>query len=185
MAEPIVADLFLFPERKPSAVFSNDGRFRYLLRWPTGIDNDRVLLVIGANPSKAGQVVMGVMRSDPTVSRMRGLAGELGYGWLWMANCRGFVATDPKDVPPDPEAIGPDNFRWLAECCENSDLVLCAWGTLGRDIGLRAFRVVVDSGKVPHALALTKSGEPRHPRGIPKTARPFPMISQMAKEANR
>lgn len=168
--------LTLSPGRKPSAIF--DGPYRYILRWPTGIDNDRILVVIGANPSKAGQLVNGIMRSDPTVSRMRSLAAELDFGWLWMLNVRAYVATDPKDVPSDPEAIGSKNFSWLDTACSSADLVLCAWGNLAGDsLEKSVMQIVRDCRQIPHALALTKDGHPRHPRGIPKIARPLPMVT--------
>jgi hypothetical protein len=167
----------LFADRKPSAVF--DGPYRYILRWPTGIDNDRILAVIGANPSKAGQLVNGVMRSDPTVSRMRSLAAELDFGWLWMLNVRAYVATDPKDVPEDPVAWGPQNSDWIAKSCAKADMVLCAWGNLAGDSLERIMlQMIRGYGKVPHALALTKDGHPHHPRGVPKSARPFPMVTR-------
>jgi hypothetical protein len=139
---------------------------------------DRILVVIGANPSKAGQMVNGVMRSDPTVSRMRSLAAELDFDWLWMLNVRAYVATDPKDVPEDPVAIGPDNFYWLDKACSKADMVLCAWGNLAGDLLEKSvLKIVRDCFRVPHALALTKDGHPRHPRGVPARARPFPMVT--------
>jgi hypothetical protein len=155
---------------KPSAVFGacGDAQYRYVLQWPTGLGNRRVMLFIGANPSKAGQVIDGKVRSDPTVSRMRNMARELGFGWLWVVNCRAYVATDPKDVPPDPEAIGPANMQWVASCVSDADLVICAWGHLaGKELPAKILRIIHESSKVPYALALAKDGTPRHPRGVP------------------
>ena len=166
----------LWDDRAPSAVFADSNRYRYILRWPTGAASDSILTCIGANPSKAGQIdEAGNVRSDPTVSRLRGLARELGHGWLWMVNVRAFISTDPKGVPPDPEAIGPFNDEWLGKAVCAADLVLCCWGQLA---GWRApvvLELVRSLGKVPHALALTADGTPRHPRGIPLSARPFPL----------
>lgn len=160
-----------------SAVFQSCGsaQYRYVLQWPTGLGNKRVMLFIGANPSKAGQRLdNGTVRSDPTVSRMRNLARELGFGWLWVVNCRAYVATDPKDVPPDPESIGPENMLWIASCVEAADLIICAWGHLaGKELPVKVLKIIHESGKTPHALALAKDGTPRHPRGIPVSARPI------------
>src|SRR5690606_25577253 len=115
------------------------------------------------------------MRSDPTVSRMRNLARELGYAWLWMVNARAYVATDPRDVPGDPEAVGSLNDHWLSYAFEHADLVVLAYGHLAGTRAPRVLELVRSAGKVPHALALAKDGTPRHPRGIPASARPFPL----------
>lgn len=161
---------------KPEAVFSETGSHRYLLRWPSGAPGFRVLVCCAANPSKAGQPDgRGGMRSDPTVSRMRNLARELGYAWLWMVNARAYVATDPRDVPGDPEAVGSLNDHWLSYAFEHADLVVLAYGHLAGTRAPRVLELVRSAGKVPHALALAKDGTPRHPRGIPASARPFPM----------
>lgn len=166
----------LFDRNKPSAEFSPCGRFRWVLRWPTGLQDRRILAVCGANPSVAGQRKPdGSMRSDPTVSRMRNLARELGFGWIWMVNARSFVSTDPNGVPPDPEAIGEHTDNHIEFAARSCDLFLCAWGNLGGERGARVIEIVRAAGKVPHALGLTADGSPRHPRGIPKEARPFPM----------
>lgn len=41
----------------------------------------------------------------------------------------------------------------------------------------RAYKIMREAGKVPHALALTKDGIPRPPRGVPASARPFPLAA--------
>ncbi len=161
-------------ERQPSAVFN--GPYRYFLEWPTGLENDRALCAVMANPSKAGQVLPdGTVRSDPTVSRMRGLARQLGFGWLWVVNARSFVATDPSELPSDPTAIGPETDRWIHFAVSKAALVVVAYGHLAGERAPRVLDLVRQAGKVPHALALTADGTPRHPRGVPASARPFPM----------
>jgi hypothetical protein len=165
----------ILPE--PSAEFSLCQRYRYVLKWPTGRSSARVLVGIGANPSKAGQfdARTGRMVSDPTVSRLVSDARYLGFGWLWMLNVRAFVATDPKDVPGDPEAIGSLNDEFIRRAVESADMVLCCWGHLAGERAAPVIELIRAAGKVPHALALTGDGTPRHPRGVPKSARPFPM----------
>lgn len=155
----------------PYAVFA--GPYRYFLAWPTARVNDRVLLSIGANPSKAGRVEHGKVLSDPTISRLRNLAEELDYGWLWMVNARSWVSTDPNGVPPDPEGIGEKTDSWIMRSVRDADLVVCCYGHLAGERGHRVLYLVRLAGKVPHALALTKDGTPRHPRGVPASARPF------------
>lgn len=166
-------------DRKPSATFSPDGRYRWHLEWPTGVDNDRILLFVGANPSKAGETTEnGNIRSDPTVSRMANLARELGFGALWVVNARSWVATDPLDVPGDPEAIGEETDGWILRSAQRADLVLLAYGNLAGERAPRVLDLVRQAGKTPHALGITADGHPRHPRGVPKSARPFPLQEQ-------
>ena|GEM_PF-6211855 len=162
--------------RRPSAIFSPDGRYRWILRWPTDVlSSDEILTVIGANPSKAGAPNgRGGIESDPTISRLRSLAFSLGYGWLWMVNARSFVATDPKDVPADPEAVGDETDQWIDLAVRSAGLVVLAYGRLAGTRAQRVLEIVHAAGKVPHALALTADGTPRHPRGVPSSARPFP-----------
>lgn len=160
----------------PRAVFSDCRRYRYFLEWPTEHQNDNALLFIGANPSKAGQLDdNGDMKSDPTISRMRNLAQDMGFGLLWAVNARSWVSTDPLHVPSDPMAIGPKTDNWIRSSCRQAKLVLCAYGLLAETRAARVLELVREAGKVPHALALTKEGVPRHPRGVPKWARPFPL----------
>ena len=167
----------LFNRNKPSAEFSACGRYRWVLRWPTGINNGRILAVCAANPSYAGQTAPdGTMLTDNTVSRMRGLARDLEFGWLWMVNVRSWISTDPSNVPPDPEAIGELTDQHIDLAARACSMFLCAWGNLAGERGPRVLELVRAAGKVPHALALCNDGKtPRHPRGIPSSARPFPL----------
>lgn len=160
--------------REPYAVF--EGPYRYFLAWPTSLENDRVLLSIGANPSKAGRIERGRILSDPTISRLRNLAEDLGFGWLQMVNARSYVSTNPKDVPADPEGIGSETDSWIKDAAHEADLVVCCYGHLAGERSTRVLELVLAAGKVPHALALTKDGLPRHPRGVPGSARPFPLV---------
>lgn len=162
---------------RPYAVFSDCGRYRYLLTWRTGVDNDRIMVFCGANPSKAGQLdAQGNIRSDPTISRMRKLAASMDFGILWAVNARSYVSTDPSGVPPDPEGIGDLTDQYIRLAALSADLFVCAFGQLaGPARGSEIIEMVRNEGKVPHALALTKDGTPRHPRGIPNSARPFPI----------
>lgn len=169
----------LFREPQPSVVFSDCGRYRWILWWPTGVRNERVMAVCGANPSVAGQLAPdGTMRSDPTVSRLRNLACELEFGWLCVVNARSWIATEPRDVPPDPDAIGADTDCWIETAARACELFVCAYGHLAGERGARVLEIVRGAGKVPHALALTQDGTPRHPRGVPSSARPFPINTE-------
>jgi len=159
----------------PSALFSKDGKYRWLLKWPTGRQNQRIMAFCGANPSKAGNIVDHRMVSDPTISRMRTLAQDLGYGWLWAVNARSYVSTDPEGVPPDPEGIGEATDAYIDLAARSCDLFLCAFGHLAGARAPRVIEIVRAAGKVPHAISFTSDGTPRHPRGVPSSARPVPI----------
>jgi len=71
-------------------------RHRFLLKWPTGLDNNRVALGCFANPSTATPLEL-----DPTLKRWLRYCQDWGYGWSWTVNVRSWRATDPSDVPDD------------------------------------------------------------------------------------
>jgi hypothetical protein len=127
--------------------FCRGRRFRYLLRYPTCCVNDRVCLFILANPSTATPEAM-----DPTVTRAVGYAGGWGYGWCWVANVRAWRETNPKLVPPDPRAIGPDNER-----------------------GEYVLELVRSIGKAQNALKLNRDRSPAHPLYLRGDLKPFEM----------
>lgn len=179
----------MFQERKPIAVFSECSahgtwngspmcvdacrgrRYRYQLWWPTGVDNDLICLGVFANPSTATAEEL-----DPTLTRWLGYCRAWGYGWSVTMNVRAWRETNPKLVPPDPLAVGPDNDRQLVGLVtEHADLVVCGWGKLGGKRGTEVLRLIRSAGKVPHALKLTKAGEPGHPLYLRADLKPFPM----------
>ena len=173
--------------RSASAVFSDctthepcacdehcrDRSYRYQLWWPTGVDNDRICLGVFANPSTATAEDL-----DPTLTRWRNYCRDWGYGWSVTMNVRAWRETNPKLVPADPFAIGPDNDRQLTGLvADYADLVVCGWGKLGGARGPVVLDLIRKAGKVPHALKLTKAGEPCHPLYLRSDLQPFAMES--------
>ncbi len=154
------------------AFFSKCKRYRYQLWWPTGVANTRRALGIFANPSTAT-----ADQTDPTVRRWIGYCRDWGFGWAGVANVRAWRETNPKLVPPDPEAIGSDNFAHIINACRMSELVVCGWGKLGGDQGLHTLGLVIGTGRVPHALKLNKDGSPCHPLYLASNLKPVPMTS--------
>jgi hypothetical protein len=180
---------FLASERKPSAEFSEctehaacadpfcSGRkYRYILRYPTSALNDRACLFILANPSTATPEAL-----DPTVTRAVDYAGRWGYGWCLVANVRAWREKNPKLVPADPEAIGPDNDDWILRATRGADLVVCGWGKLGGSRGKRVLDMIRRVGEAPHALKLNKDGSPAHPLYLRGDLIPF----EIANEGNQ
>ncbi len=104
-----------------------------------------------------------------------GFGRAWGFGTLLVANARSWRATDPRKVPPDPEAIGPLTDGIIAELAARADLVVCGWGALGGARGPVVLATIRRAGKVPHALRLTAGGSPCHPLYLPGNLQPVPM----------
>jgi len=163
----------LFALPKPSAVFSGCERYRYLLRWPTGNQGERIVLFVMANPSTAT-----AEHPDPTVNRCIDYARQWGFAWLWVVNVRAWRETDPDKVPDDPLAIGPDTDIHILQAARAAELVVCGWGKLGDERGHRSVPVlslIRLAGKVPHALTRNQDGSPGHPLYLKRELKPVPM----------
>lgn len=157
----------------PSCVLSPCERYRYELRVPVST-NDGTCLFIMANPSTA-VVTDGVFQSDPTITRCIGYARRWGYGMLLIGNVRAWRETDPDKVPPDPEAIGPDNDGHLIAMARRADVVVGGWGKLGGTRGSVVRRMLHDIDKPIHALKLNADGSPAHPLYLAANLQPVPM----------
>jgi len=156
--------------RTPGAEFSECRRYRYLLRIPTGLPNDRIALGIFANPSTATAEVL-----DPTMRRWRAYCRDWGYGWSWTANLRAWRETNPRLVPKGNESVGPQNDSWILAASESADLVVCGWGQLGGLRGIGTLLALRNIGVVPHALKLNANGTPAHPLYLKANLRPRPV----------
>lgn len=178
------------PGRKPLAIFSEceehawprtcaeacEGRrYRYILAYPTGIDNDRICCFCLANPSTAT-----AEDPDPTVTRTIDYARRWGFGWSLVVNVRAWRATDPEDVPEDRLALRPANDDWIRHACQAAELVVCGWGNLAGKQGHVVEDLIRSTGNLPHALKLNKDGSPTHPLYLSASLRPFPMEANHA-----
>ncbi len=174
--------------RKPWGVFSScsvhdecleacRGRlYRYVLAWPTGLDNELYALFILANPSTATP-----SDTDPTVDRCIDYAKRWGYGWARVVNVRAWRETNPKLVPADDDrAIGFSNGGHIVEQAHFAEIIICGWGKLGGTAGLRCLQLLHDECFEPHALKLNKDGSPQHPLYLRADAIPFPLEARSA-----
>jgi hypothetical protein len=153
--------------KSPSAVFSPCGRYRYVLRWPARLDGKGAALFVLANPSTAT-----AEQTDPTIRRCIGYATLWGYRWCRVVNVRAWRSTDPKKVPPDPLAIGPDNEGHIAREVRQAGIVVCGWGKLGGALGDQTLRLIRASGGAPCAFKRNKDGSPQHPLYLRADATP-------------
>jgi hypothetical protein len=157
MPEQQTLDLAAFGAQR-SAVISDCGLYRYRLdrRWAPGPTVAWIML----NPSTADADT-----DDPTLRRILAFSRGWGFGALRVVNLYAYRATEPADLWRAADPVGPDNDRHIAaavSCVE----VVAAWGANARPDRIAAVLALIarapGAGRV-HALAVTKSGQPRHP----------------------
>lgn len=140
-----------------SALFSDDGRYRYWLGRQWGPPHPTLLVVL-LNGSKADAT-----RSDNTVTRCVHMAQGHGYGRLLVGNAFGLMSTQPSALYSATDPVGPDCDGHLARMIGQADDVLVGWGDFPR-LQWRFREVLVLLGDRPlWCLGRTASGAPRHP----------------------
>ena len=169
-----------------NASFSDNRQYRWWLhrQWTFGLG---LLLFIGLNPSRADGE-----RDDPTLRRLQAFAKSWGYQELLVVNLFARISPHPSALQRASDPVGVENDKVLQACFERwardpqMDL-WCGWGMNGgrgpraRDVlhalqPLRRQRQVhCPNAKGPLSLALTQTGEPRHPLYAPRqsTLSPF------------
>jgi hypothetical protein len=161
-----------------TAVFSADGRYRYMLTRLWG--SARPAVFIGLNPSSATADA-----NDPTITREIDFARRWGCGGLIKANLFGLVSTDPAGLLEVPDPVGPENDMWIRNATLTGSPLICAWGT-GSTGGPHVVRLrrareqkVVDALRaarlVLSCLGRNADGSPCHPLYLPATLRPIPL----------
>jgi hypothetical protein len=143
---------------------------RYLLthRWTPASDPAPLAVFILLNPSTATATV-----DDPTVRRCRGFARREQCGGLVIVNLFALRATNPRALAGHPDPIGEHNDRFLTAYTRAADgPVIAGWGAHGH----LHHRATTVTGRLRQAgvsllcLGLTKTGQPRHPLYLPRTA---------------
>src|SRR5262249_40146014 len=107
-----------------SAVFSTDGRYRYLLTRRVGPGRKSATFIM-LNPSTADATA-----DDPTIRKCIGFARRWRCGVLRVVNLFAFRATDPDVLKAAADPVGPENRRWILRSIRrtNRQIVVCAWG---------------------------------------------------------
>ena len=155
-----------------SAILSADGLYRYqLIRDWTAGERRMVVTWIMLNPSTADHNV-----EDATSRKVIKFSRAWGFSALHIVNLYAFRSPYPKDLRDlaiDP--VGPENDKYITESVSGATMIICAWGASNPDIGraVRVLRLVRSLGRRPHALRITKQGDPGHPLYIPDDAKPF------------
>lgn len=136
------------------AEFSKDRKYRYAL-WRIWEKSKPIVLFICLNPSTGNEV-----KSDPTITRVRGFATDWGYGGFYMMNLFAIVSPDPTVLKTDPNPLG-DNDGWLEKIAPKCSKVVFAWGNFkeAKDRSKQVIKMFHDA----YALVLNKNGSPKHP----------------------
>lgn len=155
------------------AFISPCGLYRYWLvrSWDTALP---MLCFVMLNPSTAD-----AERDDPTITRCIERAKRLGYGGMIVVNLFAYRSTDPLQLWNVPDPIGPDNDQTIIQTAGNPATtgVICGWGNHGAMMqrGATVLRLLRQAGVTPHALRMSKAGQPCHPLYLPYDLLPEPM----------
>lgn len=171
------ADLFADALYEPlrGAVFSECRTFRYRL-WEIWDRSKPIVCYVMLNPSTADEV-----KNDPTVERCSRRALQMGGGGFRVANIFALRSTDPAALYKTDDSTklggGPHDYNnaHISAAARASNIVICGWGTHGKRLGRGRWVLTYlrNSGIKPHALKMTKCGEPGHPLYVPYSAQPF------------
>lgn len=147
-----------------SAIISECGKYRYVLRRTTGsvMSHIKPVLFIMLNPSTAD-----ASQDDPTIRKCVGFAKQWGMTHVNVVNLFAYRSTDPDVLLETDDPVGPENDKYIQEELSKSELVVCAWGS-HKSAKLRSGFVkrVLLSGSLTHPKYLRMSrntGQPYHP----------------------
>lgn len=150
------------------AVFSPCGRYRYRLwrRWAPG---GECILWVMLNPSTACAT-----EDDPTIRRCVGFAKAWGAHAMEVVNLFAWRATDPRELVRPEDPVGPANDEHILLASARASRTIVAWGA--DPFAVRRAKAVLERLSAPQALALTKSGAPRHPLYLRRDLVPRPYL---------
>ena len=147
-----------------SAVISECGKYRYLLRRPATqpYPTCGAALFIMLNPSTAD-----AEQDDPTIRRCRGFAERWDCNGIAVANLFALRSTDPKALIVAADPIGPLNDEWLQKLAWEYETVVFAWGAnapakRAAEV-VRLFAKTNSRHRQMYCLGQTKNGSPKHP----------------------
>jgi len=117
----------------PWRVVEHDGdsSYRYVLETVNDEIPDRLVVVIGKNPSTADHE-----KDDPTVRHVQAWAEEAGYGRLCFVNLFARRSSQPRDIEFGPGteelpvelAVGAQNDQALRRAATRAEVLVAAWG---------------------------------------------------------
>lgn len=155
--------LALMPGVKGDAEFSEDGRYRRLMRrWVGEAFPQRYVLFIGMNPSTADGTV-----NDPTCAREWTFAQREGFNAMVKANVGDYRATDPKMLlAPGVKASSDENLPVIRAAAADAGFVVLCHGKLNKALA-PAGRALVEAlradGVELWCFGTNADGSPKHP----------------------
>lgn len=159
---------------KKNAVISPCGKYRYMLsrRWGT---RSGLVVWIMLNPSTADANV-----DDPTIRRCMKFTERFEYEAMMVVNLYAFRSPDPRQLRQQSDPVGPNNYYWVRDVCEDGALLVAAWGSLKK---LPAYMGTIlemldGRGQTLNCLGITKNGSPRHPLYLKSDARLIPWAAR-------
>lgn len=155
--------LSLMPGVNGDATFSEDGRYRQLMRrWLGAEFPERYILFVGMNPSTADASV-----NDPTCAREWTFARREGFDAMVKANVGDYRATDPKMLlAPGVEASSPENLPAIRRAAAGADRVVLCHGKLNKALA-PAGRALIEAMRADGVdlwcFGTNGDGSPKHP----------------------
>ena len=149
---------------RSSALFSDCGRYRYLLsrRWGEG----EQCAFVGLNPSTADST-----NNDATVRKCMQFAHAWGFAGITLVNLYARRCRYPQALSTSNDPVGPDNDHWLSHVVDGASLAIAMWGNHGTRVyndGVRRDILVTKRHSDWRCFGLTKLGAPKHPLYLPK-----------------
>lgn len=147
------------PIRRRTAEISPCDRYRYRLtrEWSDAAPATFVML----NPSTAD-----ADQDDATIRKCTRYAQRWACGSLVVVNLYAWRATNPRDLPAGPEAIGPDNDARLSEAAlyalETGGPLVAAWGAHAAEQRVADVLTLPGMDRLS-CLSVTRGGQPGHP----------------------
>lgn len=144
-----------------TAVFSDDGTFRYALEWRA--EGTEKVLWLMLNPSTADHT-----SDDRTSSRVSSFSNMLNAGVVRIVNLYAFVNSDVRVLQNNRHPVGPANDQVIEIMVRWADVIVVAWGNLAqRERVLSVWELIKDHDKII-SLGRNKTGNPPHPLYLPR-----------------
>lgn len=146
-----------------SATISQCGLYRYNLTRMIAPDGHKACVIM-VNPSTAGHT-----ENDATIRKVTGFGKIAGWSEFTVVNKFAYRATDVNDLKRVADPVGPLNDGYILSALMQADVVMVAWGSLGklpphlRGRWRQIVALIEACNKSPLCLGLCSDGHPKHP----------------------
>lgn len=140
-----------------TAVFTNDGKYRYILERQLRKTGDRSITFVGLMPTRAGAEF-----DDAVVRRCKMFARGFGFDWLRVVNLYGLITDIEAGFKAAEDPIGTANTEYLMKAVDASEKIVVCWGPMARPYRAQIISDKIRArGKQLECLGMTKHGFPR------------------------